>query len=119
MTYQILFLLMSLVIGSSAQPPPTKCDIANILVGEELDSESKVLSRHGAFTSASVLFRPSEMEVGEYDVLLTRRTTNIYKIANTETHIETRHCFRSGLEVPARIYITDTKAFNKGYIVFK
>jgi hypothetical protein len=77
-----------------------------------------VLTRHGSVSSADLLLTPTVMELGEHDVILSRRSTDLYRVVDSSIHFQTRRCFRSGHRMTAKVTIVDLSAWAKGHIVF-
>jgi hypothetical protein len=114
----ILILILGLFSHTFPEPPTTKCEISRVFTSVELDRDALVMTRHGSVSAADLLLTPTDMEIGEHKVVLTRRTTDLYRIVDSDIHIQTRRCFRSGHRMTATVTITDMSAWAKGQIIF-
>ena len=92
--YGLLGLSFFLVNMGWAMGDSSSYDVVNVYEVEGLANGSKIFDKYGNVSEATMLLRPTMLmlEAGVYEISVTRKGPNLYKVEGTSLYIETRHC---------------------------
>ena len=68
-------------------------DVKRIYVKTDLKSGSKCIDDWGNIEDAEAVLVTTSLEGGKYQVEITRKASNFYKIEGTDIYIETSYCY--------------------------
>jgi hypothetical protein len=97
----------------------TECDIVEFYTAIEPESGVKILNSSGDLEEAELILMPAKLDVGTYEVELTRKGSNIYKVQGTEYYIETRFCYEYASYEDAILKVESQYGYTKGKIYFE
>src|SRR6056297_1489726 len=99
--FKLIFLitLISLISTSfkntnTAEMSGDECDIANFYQVIQPESGVKILTSGGDIEEAELILVPAKIDEGTYEIEITRKGSNIYKLEGTKYFIETRYCYK-------------------------
>ena len=93
-------------------------DIAEIYEKVELKSGAKAITNLGGIESAEAVLIPTKVDVGKYEVELTRVDANFYRICGTSLYIETKYCYEYATSDDAILNITSNYGYTRGEVIF-
>ena len=93
-------------------------DIAGIYEKVELKSGSKAINSFGSIEDAEAVLVPTKVDVGKYEVELTRVDANFYRICGTSIYIETKYCYEYATMDDAILNITSNYGYTRGEVIF-
>ena len=67
-------------------------DVVKVYEGVELADGAKVLDNYGNVSEATMVLVSTRLDEEVYEISLTRKGPNLYKVEGTSLYIETRHC---------------------------
>lgn len=114
----VLAIFMLFFLGFSSQRPRVECNVKNFYVEIEPDYDTKVVTRNGSIEDAEMILVPTKLNVGKYEVRLTRKDLDMYKIEGTDYWIETKYCYEYPSWEPVTLIITSNYGFTKGKVIF-
>lgn len=116
---KLSIILVSLLLTSFTDEVQTRdCIVINFYEAEELERGSKVLDSYGNLEDAELLLIPSRIEEGNYQIILSRKGTNIYKLEGTGYYIETLYCYEYSIYDDAILQVQNNYGYRKGIINF-
>lgn len=68
-------------------------DVVKVYKGVKLANGAKVLDNYGNVSEATMVLVPTRLDEGVYEISVTRKGPNLYKVEGTSLYIETRYCF--------------------------
>ncbi len=95
------------------------CDVANFykaVQSKELDA--KVLTSSGDLEEVDVILVPLKVNNDTYKVKLTRKSSNLYKVEETNMYIETKYCTADANYEEAILKVTSSYGYTKGTLIF-
>ncbi len=94
-------------------------NVAAVYEGQEIKGDAKAIKRNGSVVEdvKTVLFK-TELNVGRYDVKVTKIDTDLYHVEGTDLYIETRYCFQYAYRQEALLNITSRYGYNIGELIF-
>lgn len=96
-----------------------KCDIAAIYSGKDVSYEDvKVLTKTGSVEDAELLLMPTRISEGSYEVRVTRKGSNMYRVDNDDIYILTRYCYEYSYSEEAILVVKGQYGYDKGSIIF-
>lgn len=96
-----------------------ECDVSNFYEAIEPGSGVKVLSTSGELDDVELILVPAKIEEGVYEIEITRKGSNIYKLEGTKFYIETRYCHEYVTYDDAVIKVESNFGYTKGTVYFK
>lgn len=93
-------------------------DVAQIYEGIELDRDAKAIDSYGNIKDVKILLNPIKLDIGKYEVKLSRVSTNLYKVHGTSIYIETKYCYEYGVQTSAILEITSSYGYTIGKVYF-
>ncbi|MCH5327692.1 MAG: hypothetical protein J1E02_01615 [Coprobacter sp.] len=96
----------------------TSYDIVGIYEKTELKEGAKGLDSYGNIKDIKAVFAPAKMDIGKYEVKLTRIDTNFYNICGTSLYIETKHCNEYATRNDAILNIRSNYGYIRGETIF-
>ena len=111
-------LLMSANFSITSEMGSSSYDIAEIYEKVELKSGAKVVTNLGDVESAEAVLIPTKVDVGKYEVELTRVDANFYRICGTSLYIETKYCYEYASMDDAILNITSNYGYTRGEVIF-
>jgi len=94
------------------------CDVAEFYQAIEPDYGVKVLTTSGDIEDAELILVPARIEEGTYEIEITRKGSNIYKLEGTKYYIETRYCYEYATYDDAILKVDNNYGYTKGKIYF-
>lgn len=68
-------------------------DVVKVYKGVKLANGAKVLDNYSNVSEATMVLVPTRLDEGVYEISVTRKGPNLYKVEGTSLYIETRYCF--------------------------
>jgi hypothetical protein len=93
-------------------------DIENIYIGEECDSDTKVLTSYGDLEDAETILVPSTIKAGKYVVKVSEKASNLYHIEDTELYVETSYCYETVFYEEVVLIIDNSYGITSGKLIF-
>jgi len=122
---KLLFLLIGIsLIITSFKETETKamsgdeCDVANFYEAIDSDNGVKVLTSGGDLEDAELILVPTKIDEGTYEIEITRKGSNIYKLEGTKYYIETRYCYEYATYDDAILKVESNYGYQKGTVYF-
>ncbi len=123
--FRLIFLIIgasifstSFMNSSNVEISGDKCDIANFYEAIEPDMGVKVLTTFGDLEEAELILIPTKIEKGTYEIEITRKGSNVYKLEGTKYYIETRYCFKYAIYDDAILKVESNYGYQKGTVYF-
>jgi hypothetical protein len=95
-----------------------ECDVANIYEAIDPDNGVKVLTSGGDLEEAELILLPTNIDEGTYEIEITRKGSNIYKLEGTKYYIETRYCYEYVTYDNAILKVESNYGYKKGTVYF-
>lgn len=117
-------LILTLLISTSFKSaemlnrPLGECGVSQIYQSIEPESDVKALTTYGELEDVELLLVPTKLDVGVYEIQITRKGSNIYKVEGTKFYIETRYCYEYATFEDAILKIESSYGYTKGTIYF-
>ena len=122
---KLLFLLIGIsLIITSFKETETKamsgdeCDDANFYEAIDSDNGVKVLTSGGDLEDAELILVPTKIDEGTYEIEITRKGSNIYKLEGTKYYIETRYFYEYATYDDAILKVESNYGYQKGTVYF-
>jgi hypothetical protein len=109
------FLFMS--NGFMLKSPSQSCDIEMIYSSQSVAQGTLGISRMGETVEIQQLLVPMELNEGNYEVTVTRKAQNIYKIENKDIYVKTKHCYEYLNFKSVVLKITSKYGYTKGQLI--
>jgi hypothetical protein len=93
-------------------------DIANIYEKVELKEGSKSLDSYGNVKDVKAVFVPTKIDIGRYQVELTKIDRDFYQICGTSLYIETKYCYEYAMREDAILNVTSNYGYTRGEVIF-
>lgn len=94
------------------------CDVAKIYEAITPDYGVKAINIYGEVEDISEILVPTEIEEGVYEVQITRKSDDLYKIENTSYYIETRFCYEYATFSDAILKVNNVNGYSIGKVFF-
>lgn len=72
----------------------------------------------GDLEEAELILIPTKIEEGTYQIEITRKGSNIYKLEGTKYYIETRYCYEYATYDDAILKVESNYGYQKGTVYF-
>jgi hypothetical protein len=95
------------------------CDIREVYTGVDVDYDTKALTTYGDIEEIEVVLVEASIDVGLYEVEVTRKASNIYKVYGTDLYIETKYCHELSISDEATLKYESTYGMTKGELIFE
>lgn len=126
MNKTIFSLVIFLTLISSISMTPVKkkfglvseCGVSQFYEYIEPESDVKALTINGELEDVELLLVPTRLDVGVYEIRITRKGSNIYKLEGTKFYIETRYCYEYATNDEAILKVENAYGYTKGTIYF-
>lgn len=96
----------------------SECAIAEFYEAVIPQRGTKVLTRSGNIEDAEIILVKSTIEIGNYDVNISRKGRELYKLEGTVYYLETRYCYEYATYEKVILKVESNYAFTKGHILF-
>lgn len=116
--FTIFLLFLLLTSFHTPSPPLSSYDIKEIHEAVELENGVKVLTQRGNLEDANLLLVPTDIEIGVYEVRVTRKAQDLYKLEGTNLYIETRYCYEYAFSEDAIMKLESNYGYTKGSLIF-
>lgn len=93
-------------------------DIAEIYEAITPDHGVKAITIFGELEEISELLVPVDIDEGLYEVQITRKGSDLYKIENTSYYIETRYCYEFATFSDAVLKVNNVNGYSIGRLFF-
>lgn len=117
LTFGMLILIYSFSPRSMKQFD-SGCDVAKIYEAITPDYGVKAINIYGEVEDISEILVPTEIEEGVYEVQITRKSDDLYKIENTSYYIETRFCYEYATFSDAILKVNNVNGYSIGKVFF-
>lgn len=123
-TPTIIALGLILMIFTSLKKPTInplladECEVANFYKAIEADSGVKVITTYGDLEDAEIILIPTQLDEGTYELEITRKESNIYKVEGTDYYIETRYCYEYATYDDVYQKVESNYGYTKGTVYF-
>lgn len=112
------FLLSPFLLFSSFTHRAAACDVAALYKSVELPFGAKAITDYGEVQDVSTILLPTTVDVGDYDVTVTRKGTNLYSVMGHDLYIETRMCFEIVVSQSAVLKVESAAGYSIGRLMF-
>ena len=99
--------------------PSTSCDVRGVFREVDLPMGAMVQTGVGDLEEAQVLLVPANVESGAYDLTVTRKATNTYKVVGSNLYVITRYCFEFGFSQKATLRYQSAGTYGAGTLTFE
>lgn len=118
-----LFTLTIILFALNSKGPFEKewrgeCDVVDFYEAIDPESGVKVLTSSGDLDEPELILVPSKLETGAYEIEVTRKGSNIYKVQGTSYYIETRYCYEYATYEDVILKVESQYGYTKGKIYF-
>lgn len=95
--------------------------VSKIFKVQDVEYGTKAIDAYGSVVEINQLFVPIKLEEGKYEVTVTRKGDNLYKIDGTNYYVETSMCYEYCVYEKAIlvVYTTSTVPYSFGNLIFK
>ena len=94
-------------------------DVVEVYRGiEPSDLNTKVLTTNRELEEVEVILVPLKLEEGIYEIEVTRKSSNFYKVRNKNIYIETRYCHEYASYDEVILKYESSYGYTKGTIIF-
>jgi hypothetical protein len=95
------------------------CDLQGFLKSVDVPSGSIGLTTSGQTEELSQVLVPTSLNVGAYDVTVTRKGQDLYLVDGTSTYIHTRYCYEYSYSQRAILRNQGSGTFASGSLIFE
>lgn len=95
------------------------CDVANFYEAIIPNNGVKVLTSGGSLEEIELILTPAKIKEGTYEIEITRKGSNLYKLEGTKYYIETRYCYEYATYDDAILKIESNYGYTKGTVFFE
>jgi hypothetical protein len=95
-----------------------ECDVVAFYKAIQPEANVKVLTSTGNLEDAELILVPTRIDEGNYNIEITRKGSNLYKLESTELYIETRYCYEYSMYEDAILKVESNYGYTKGTIYF-
>lgn len=117
--FLLLLILVLFALPAAAQ---SSYDVVEIYQSESVPSGIKVLTSNEEVDDLSnvveLLLKETSLEEGLYEVELTRKGSNLYKIDGTSLYIKTRYCYEYSYGEEVILKIESAYGYTKGQVIW-
>ena len=118
-----IFLLLMLLVNTSFnykahRATTNEYDVKEIFEGIDAESGVKVLTDNNELEDINVLLVPVKLEAGNYQVEVTRKTSNLYEVQGTKYYLETRYCYEYAYSQEAILKVESPYGYSRGKLIF-
>ena len=100
----------------------TECDISNIYEGSEVSQNIKVFSVDEEITElddlVELILEETNLDAGYYEVSVTRKGKNLYRVDGLNIYIETRYCYEYSHGEDVLLHVESSYGYSKGEITW-
>lgn len=116
---RVIQLILVFVLSTGFLVSQETCDIGKFYSGEDVAFDDiKVLTSMGNVEEAEMILAPISLDVGKYDVTVTRVGDNLYKIDGDDIYIETRFCFEYSYSDNVLLVVDSSFGYDLGVLIF-
>lgn len=112
----IVVILSTGANSHSANNP--KYDIAQFYEAVVPSDGTKAMNTYGNIEDVQAILSPTSLKAGNYEVTLTKKAANFYKIDDTNICIETRYCYEYAQRREAILIIETSYGYISGEVIF-
>lgn len=122
--HKLSFILAIFILAGSFHSAETTdslsggCPVSNFYQAMEPENGVKVLTMKGNLEEADLILFPTQINVGSYEVSLSRVGLDLYKLNGEELYIETRTCTEFSV-VEGVLKVDSKNGLTKGTLHFK
>ncbi|MBK7030954.1 MAG: hypothetical protein IPH45_17890 [Bacteroidales bacterium] len=95
----------------------SECSVAEFYQSIEYKNEVKILTKGGELEEAELILVPTKVDVGTYEISLTKKGSNIYQIVGTGIYVETRSCYDFISLKTGILKVVSTHGLTKGRLI--
>jgi hypothetical protein len=96
----------------------TKCDVKNFYKAIEAETDVKVLTSGSEIEEAEFILVPTKLDEGKYNLTVSKKTSNFYRIDGKDIYIETRYCYEYATREDVLLIVKSNYGYDKGEIIF-
>ncbi|MCD6401706.1 MAG: hypothetical protein J7L73_07230 [Anaerolineales bacterium] len=101
------------------QQQTTSCDVEVIYEGiTPDDSRTKVITSYGNIEDVEKILVPIDLKEGVYELTVSKKANNLYKVNNKEIYIQTRFCFELGIYLDAILKVENNYTYTSSKLIF-
>ena len=93
MIYSIGIAILMSFRNVNSSSTSSECDVRRFYEAITPEDGVKVLTSLGEFVEPELILVPTNIDIGDYQVDITRKASNIYKIEGTKFYMETSLCY--------------------------
>lgn len=116
------YYLVPFLFYSTTVIAQTSCDVSNLYQAETVPGGIKVLTTDDEIGDldevVQLILKETTLDAGTYEIELTRKGSNLYKVDGTNLYIETRYCYEYGYGEDAILRMTSNYGFTKGQVIW-
>lgn len=124
-TVILIFIIISVLLISPSFKNPNStgasgnnCEVANFYKAIVPESGTKVLTSSENLEKAELILVPALFEEGTFNIEISRKGSNIYKLEGTNYYIETRYCYEYATYEDVILKVESNYGFTKGTLYF-
>ena len=116
--------MLALTISTSFKNPSKalltsgQCEVAQFYQAVIPENDVKVLTSGGGIEEPELILYPANFDEGTYEIEITRKGSNLYKLEGTDYYIETRYCYEYSMYDDAVLKVESNYGYTKGTIYF-
>lgn len=111
-------ILVFLLFITAAVHASENYDIVAVYEKVELKDGTKVCDNFGNMKEVDAIYVPVKLDIGKYEVELTKIGSNFYQIHGTSLYIETKFCMEYAVREEAILHISSSYGFSIGEVFF-
>lgn len=116
MLFSIFFILCNNIFGQ------TECEVKQLFEPVEPNSDIKVLTTDDEISDLTevvqLILSPLSLDKGKYQIELSRKGSDIYKVNGEDIYIETQYCYEYASYQEAILIIESNYGYSKGKVIF-
>ncbi len=114
----ILILVAFTLTSSTYFTPPESYDIKEFYKAQSLDSGILAIDSYGEAVEVQKLLFPTNLEIGEYEISISKSGDNLYKVESTNFYIKTLFCLELAFYEDVILIVESNNSYFKGKIIF-
>ncbi len=112
------YLMMTSLMIAPQKSSSSSYDVACIYESVDIPNGTKALDTWSNLKEVKAVYIPTKVDIGKYDVEVTRIDANFYKICGTNLYIETRYCYEYATREEVVLNISSNYGYTRGEVIF-
>jgi hypothetical protein len=104
--------------GAAPARRATECDVKGAYGVVDIPIGSVALTSLGEMEELETVLAPSDLKSGAYDITVTRKAKDLYRVDGTSTYLVTRFCFEYGYSAKAVLRYRSYGSAGTGTLIF-